>query len=401
MAQLHRGFYVWSSFTEVLNQIEYHHGMPCISLKVRLYPTKRQERVLNDTLETCRRAYNRLLADRKEAWEQRQQTVSCFAQQKTLAALKSDWPQLGEVYSQVLQNVAVRVDLAFKAFFLRAKEQNNKDGGRLRAGYPRFRSAGWYDSFTYPQFGFALQTDAVQLAKIGAVPAVVHRKIDGKVKTCTVRRQNGKWFACFVISLKTQHDPKSVPPPSDEAVGIDVGLASFATLSTGEKVENPRFFRQDEKALAKAQRRMSKFAKGTAERRKARKVVARIHERIRNRRHNFTHQTARRIVHRFKMIAVEKLEPQRMQKNHCLAKSIADAAWSQFRMVLTHKAASAGRQLVAVNPAYTSQDCYKCGQRTIQKLSERWHCCSLCGASLDRDLNAALNILALGTQSFR
>jgi len=215
------------------------------------------------------------------------------------------------------------------------------------------------------------------------------------VKQCAIRRQNGKWFACF--SIEVECEPL---PPTGEAVGIDVGLSSFATLSTGEHLENPRFFRRDEKALAKAQRRMAKFEKGTPARRKARKVVARIHERIRNRRHNFAHQTARKIVNRFDKIAVEKLNGKGMAKNHCLAKSIGDAAWTQFRTVLAHKAASAGRQYAEVNPHFTSQDCSGCGLRAKKKLSERWHCCPVCGTSLDRDENAALNILAAGLRCF-
>jgi putative transposase len=145
---------------------------------------------------------------------------------------------------------------------------------------------------------------------------------------------------------------------------------------------------------------LSKFEKGTKERRKARQVVARIHERIRNRRHNFVHQEARRIVHRFEKIAVEKLNVKGMAKNHCLAKSIGDAAWTQFRQVLSYKAASAGRSYVEVDPRHTSQDCHVCGYRAKKKLSERWHHCPMCAASLDRDLNAAKNILALGTQGF-
>jgi putative transposase len=240
-----------------------------------------------------------------------------------------------------------------------------------------------------------LQENAVKLSKIGTVKAIVHRTIEGKIKTCTIRRQNGKWSACFTIEVEC------VPlAPNGEAVGIDVGLNSFATLSTGEQIENPRFYRKDEKALAKAQRRMAKFDKDTKERRKARKVVARIHERIRNRRHNFVHQEARKTVNRFEKIAVEKLNVKGMAKNHCLAKSIGDASWTMFRTVLSQKAASAARKFAEVNPAFTSQDCHVCGYRAKKKLSERWHHCPMCAASLDRDLNAAINILSLGTQTF-
>lgn len=199
------------------------------------------------------------------------------------------------MYSQVVQEVGARVERSYQNFFRRGQS------GTEKAGFPRFKGRG-YDSFTFPQSGFELQDNAVKLSKIGVVKAIVHRQIDGKIKNCTICRQNEKWFACFAIEVESV-----ALPMNSEAIGIDVGISSFATCSNGEQIENPRFYRQDEKALAKAQRRLSKFEKGTKERRKARKVVARIHERIRNRRHNFVHQQARKIVNRFETIAVENL----------------------------------------------------------------------------------------------
>ena len=183
-------------------------------------------------------------------------------------------------------------------------------------------------------------------------------------------------------------------------------MKTFAALSDGTFIENPRFYRTDEKALAKASRKQAKTKKRSRKRRKANKVLARIHERIRNRRHNFCHQNARRLVNRFGLIAVEKLNVKNMLGNRCLAKSISDAAWSQFRSVLVQKAESAvNREVVECNPAYTSQDCSGCGYRpdgkegrTKKKLSDRWHLCPMCGLSLDRDTNAAVTILALGRQ---
>lgn len=358
-----------------------------ICLKIRLYPTKAQETVLNTTLETCRMLYNRLLGWRKDAYEQTGKSPSRYEQQKTLPQWKQENEFMQRVHSQVLQEVNYRVERSFQNFFRRVKV------GEV-PGYPRFKGKGHYDSFCFPQSGFELQENAVKLSKVGVVKAIVHRQIEGRIKTCTVRRQNGKWFACFSVEVEPQ-----VLAQSTLSVGIDVGLESFLTTSNGEKVDNPRFFRNDEKALAKAQRRLSKFEKGTKERRKARKVVARIHERIRNRRHNFTHQIARRIANRYDVIVVEKLNSKKMMGNHCLAKSIGDAAWTQFRNVLAVKAASAGRAYAEVDPRYTSQDCYQCGHRAKKKLSERWHFCPMCSASLDRDENAAKNILALGLKS--
>ena len=363
-------------------------------LKIRLYPHRAQERELEQTLETCRLVYNSLVNDRKFQYDTAKVSVGRYTQQAYLPKWKQSHPELKAVYSQVLQDVVHRVDLAFDAFFDRVK-----NGDTL--GFPRLKGKGQYDSITFTQNdSFKVGDSTIRLAKIGQVKAKLHRKPWGELKTCTVRRINGKWFACLCQEIEAEH-----LPPSDEAIGIDVGLKTFAALSNGEFIENPRFFRKDEKALAKAQRKLSKQKRGSCEREKARTVVSRIHERIRNRRHDFCHQNARRIVNRFGIIAVEKLSVTNMLGNHCLAKSIADASWSQFRSILTSKAESAGREIFAVDPAYTSQDCSGCGYRpdgqegrTKKKLSDRWHLCPLCGLSVDRDTNAAVNILALGQQ---
>jgi putative transposase len=184
-------------------------------------------------------------------------------------------------------------------------------------------------------------------------------------------------------------------------VGIDVGLHTFAMLSDGTSVDNPRFFREEEKALAKANRKLSKAIKGTHERHKHRKVVARVYERIGFRRNNFAHQASRKIVNNFGFIAVEDLTVNRMVHNHCLAKSISDAAWSGFFSMLAYKAENAGRRLVKVNPAYTTQDCHRCGHRQKLTLADRFYACPCCGLHIDRDLNASLNILALGMQGMK
>jgi putative transposase len=180
-------------------------------------------------------------------------------------------------------------------------------------------------------------------------------------------------------------------------VGIAVGLTTFATLSDGQETVNPRFFQREERALAKAHRRRSNEEKGTPERAKRRRVVARVPERITWRRSDFTHQHSRRIVTQFDLIAVEEWSVHRMVHQHCLAKSIHDVAWSQFARLLSSKAAWAGRRFVAVNPAYTSQECSPCGHRksdlTLADRTSTWSCC---GVVLDRDRNASLNIVRVG-----
>ncbi len=371
----------------------YNMPMQTLCLKYRLFPNKEQTRKLEDTLETCRLVYNSLVNDRVFQYETAKVSVSRYEQQKTFPQWSKDFPEVKAVYSQVLQNVAVRVDLAFRAFFRRVKAGETP-------GFPRLKGKGQYDSITYPQKGFKISDSTVLLSMFGKpvqIKAKLHRAVIGKVKTCCIRRVGFKWFVCFSVE---QED--NFLPPCADTVGLDAGLNSFLALSNGEFVNNPRFFRKDEKALAKAGRKQAKTKKRSRERRKANKVLSRIHERIRNRRHDFIHQTARRLVNHFGVIAVEKLKVKSMLGNHCLAKSISDASWFMFRSVLTSKAESADRKMIAVNPAYTSQDCSRCGYRpdglegrTKKKLSDRWHNCPICAASLDRDTNAAVNILQL------
>ncbi|HEY7340810.1 MAG TPA: RNA-guided endonuclease TnpB family protein [Ktedonobacterales bacterium] len=369
------------------------------ALKYRLYPNKQQQRLLSAQLEECCWLYNELLAARRDAWEQRQESLRLYDQQATLPLLKAARPTLASVQSQVLQNVAVRIDLAFQAFFRRARAGASGE----KPGYPRFRGSGRYDSITYPQVPVGCKLDAearrVRLYGVGLVKIILHRPLEGTPKTATITRSStGKWYVCFVCDC-TEPSPL---PATGQPVGIDVGLKTFAMLSTGEEVANPRFFRQEEKALAKAQRRLSKAEKGTPEHMERRKVVARVHERIAWRRGDFTHQHSRRIVNACDLIAVEDLSVNRMTHNHCLAKSIHDAAWSQFTVLIAYKAAWAGRRYVAVNPAYTSQDCSQCGHRqplSLADLAHRTYTCPCCGIVLDRDYNASLNILRLGQQS--
>jgi putative transposase len=355
----------------------------------RLYPNKKQVKALEAALEECRWLYNHLLEKRRDAWEQERKSLALYQQQETFSILKQERPSLKSVHSQVLQNVAVRIDLAFKAFFRRCKAGEHP-------GYPRFRGKHRYDSFTFPQSGFSIAHDnRVCLSKLGSIKMVYHRPVRGKVKTLTIHKSStGKWYASFSCEVEAQRLP-AIP----DAVGIDVGLKTFATLSDGQAIENPRFFRAEEKALAKVQRRHAKRAKGTPQRRKHRKVVARVHERIAWKRENFTHQQSRKIVNAYGIIAVEDLMVNRMLHNHCLAKSIADASWSAFFSQLSSKAEEAGRRLVKVNPAYTSQTCSQCGHRQKMLLSERVFDCPCCHMHLDRDLNASLNILGLGLQS--
>ena len=396
-------------------KVLYNNGVATLCIKYRLYPTKAQETLFHDTLALCREVYNSMVVERTAVYETQGKSLSRNDQNKNLTVWKQKFPEISTVHSQVLQNIAERVDLAFKAFFRRIQNGEKAETSFRRAGYPRLKGKGVYDSITFPQLqtgGCKLVGGNIQVSKIGQVRCIVHRPLIGTPKTCTIRRLAGKWFACFAC----EYEPVPLTE-SHDSVGIDVGLEKFAALSDGSFVDNPRFFRRDEKALTKAARKQSRTAKGSKPRRnqpktsfsRANKVLSRIHERIRNRRHNFVHQLAMKLVNRFGLIAVEKLNVKGMVSrktrfdggNHCLAKSISDASWSQFRSVLTQKAESAVRRVVGVNPAYTSQTCSRCGNVAKKPLKERWHFCPICSLSLDRDTSAAFNILktSVGTHS--
>jgi len=232
------------------------------------------------------------------------------------------------------------------------------------------------------------------LSKIGDVKIKLHRPIEGKIKTLTIRRNTlGNWYACFSCII----EPTPLPT-TYKTVGIDVGLTHFATISTGEQIPNPRFFRQDEQSLSRAQCRLSQATKSTSEYRKHKRVIQHIHGRIANRRANFAHKLSRQLVNEFQIIAFEDLNIQDMQINNwrSMNKSIGDAAWRQFRQYTTYKAEEAGRLCVVVDPRGTTQMCSGCGQVVPKNLSIRVHDCPHCDLILDRDHNAALNILARG-----
>ncbi len=358
------------------------------TFKYRLRPSKSQRTKLHRTLELCRWVFNETLAVRKNTWEQEKKNLSLYDTNKLLTIWKRDHPELASVHSQVLQNVQERVDLAFQAFFRRVKSGE-------KPGYPRFRGYGRYDSFTFKQSGFELLDNGLLLSKIGVMRIVLHRPVVGRVKTLTLQKDAvGNWYACF--SCEVEPEPL---PFNERAVGIDMGLENFAKFSNGEDIPNPRFFRRDEKELAKAQRKLSRAEKGTPDRAKRRKAVQHIHQRIANRRRDFAHQKSRELVNRFGILAFEDLRIKNMLQNHCLAKSISDAAWNQLISYTTYKAENAGRVVVLVDPHNTSKMCSACGTLVEKSLSVRVHHCPVCGLIMDRDENAANNILRLGLES--
>jgi len=354
------------------------------TFKYRIYPSKSQISKINNILELTRFVYNQTLALRKDSWELDKTHVSLYETSNMLTKWKIDKPELNNVHSQILQNAQRRVDLAFKSFWRRSKAGQTP-------GFPRFKGFGRYNSLTYPQMGFSLHPDGLYLSKIGRVKIVLHRPIKGTIKTCTIKRTpTGKWFVYFSCEVE-----KDIPlPKTDKKVGIDLGLITYIQCSDETKIDKPRFFKREQKALAKVQRRLSKLKNY-----KNRHSVGLVHERIVNSREDFCHKASKSIVDKYDFIVHEELDVQNMLEQKKYSKSISDASWSTFIEFLTYKAESADRIIISVDPRGTSQRCYRCGEFVPKDIEERNHNCSNCGLNVSRDLNSALEILRLGLES--
>jgi putative transposase len=284
----------------------------------------------------------------------------------------------------------MRVDLALQAFFRRVRNGEEP-------GFPRFKGKGWYDSLTYFETGFKLEGNNLWLSKIGDIKVWLHRPLEGIIKRLTIRRSSTKkWYVSFLVEDVTRIDL----PDSEKAIGIDVGISNFAAFSDGTFIENQRYLAECEERLSKAQSIKDKQPIGSPERKKAAKKISHIYERLGNLRDNFAHQLSHDVVDEYGTICLEDIDIKNLiEKKPYMAKSVLDASWNRFRTYVIYKAASAGRNVVLVNPAYTSQICSGCGTIVEKDLSERVHNCPKCGLSMDRDLNAAKNILRLGLQS--
>jgi len=353
----------------------------------RIYPNKNQEVTLNRTLSTCRYLYNDSLAERKREAELNElertfgiipwgkpQWINYYDQANDLSGLKTDFQN--KVHSQVLQNVLKRVDRSFKNFF-------------RGFGYPRFQGRNRYNSFTYPQKGFELKDGKLNLSKIGNIRIILHREIEGKIKTCTIKKDIDQWYVSFSCDI----DMQIIPVEIKTETGIDVGLKSLITLSNGEQIEPPEFLRASEVKLTREQKRLCKKKLRSKNRNKQRVIVSKVHRKIRNQRKDFAHKLSRNLVDTYDRIVFEDLQIQNMVKNHHLAKSISDAGWSQLMNFTKTKAEYAGKIVEFVNPRNTSQNCSGCHTPVPKDLSIRTHICPFCGLVLDRDHNAAINIL--------
>jgi putative transposase len=359
------------------------------TFKYKLKPTPEQEREIERMLMLCRSLYNVALDHRKTAYERCGVSLSRYAQEAELKDIRAEFSEYADLHSHVLQDVLARLDQAFQAFFRRLTNGETP-------GYPRFRSRSRYNSLTYKEFGNGARLDNgfLVLSKIGRIAVRWSRPIEGTPKTVSISREADGYYVCFSCA----DIPVEPLPPTGQETGIDVGLASFVTLSTGEHIFNPRWYRKAERRLKTAQRRVSRRKKGSHRRRKAVTLLAKAHLKVQRQRQDFHHKEARKLLQQHDTIYLEDLQVANLVRNHRLAKSISDASWAQFRVILEAKAAYAGRRVVAVPPAYTSQDCSGCGERVRKSLSVRTHICPNpdCGLVLDRDENAAKNIERAG-----
>ncbi|MFZ3167976.1 MAG: transposase [Candidatus Methanoperedens sp.] len=365
----------------------------------RIYPNKNQEVKLNRTLSTCRHLYNDSLAERKRQSELnnlcksfevtpwgKHEWISYEDQANALPGNKTIFQK--EVHSQVLQNTLKRVERSFKNFF-------------KGFGYPRFQGRDRYNSFTYPQSGIGLEDGKLNISKIGVAKIIQHREIEGKIKTCTIKKDVDQWYAIFSVEIDRPINPVDIKKP----IGIDVGLRSLLTLSNGEQIEPPEFLRCSEKRLTREQIKLSRKKKRSNNRKNQATIVARTHRTIRNQRKDFAHKTSRILVDTYDKIVFEDFQIKNMVRNHRLAKSINDAGWYQLISLTKSKAEYAGKLVELVNARNTSQNCSKCGNLVSKNLSVRKHSCPFCGLVLDRDHNTAINILkrsnTAGTAEFK
>ncbi|MFZ3166002.1 MAG: transposase [Candidatus Methanoperedens sp.] len=357
------------------------------TFQFRIYPNKNQEVILNRTLSTCRRLYNDSLAERKKQAELNQlkqqfdvfpwgksKWLNYYDQANSLSVSKTDFQK--DVFFQVLQNVLKRVDRSFKNFF---------NG----FGYPRFQGRDKYNSITYPQSGFGLKDGKLNLSKIGNIKIILHREIEGMIKTCTIKKDIDQWYVSFSCDI----DIPIIPVEVKTETGIDVGLSSLITLSNGQQVKPPKFLRESEKKLTQEQKRLSRKKLRSKNRNKQKIIVSKIHRKIRNQRKDFAHKTSKVLVDTYDRIVFEDLQIRNMVQNHHLAKSISDAGWYQLMQFTKSKAECAGKVVEFVNPKGTSQNCSGCHNPVFKDLSIRVHSCPFCGLVLDRDHNAAINIL--------
>jgi putative transposase len=349
--------------------------------KYRLYPTKAQVQFLENQLHEACDLYNAALQERRDAWKVCRKRIHYYDQAKQLKPMRAEG-LIGLANFSCCQDVLRRLDKTFKAFFARVRSGE-------RPGFPRFRSLRSYDSITFPSYGDGcrlLDDGKLRIQGAGLIKVKLHRAVEGEIKTVTIKREVNHWYVCFSV----QRDTVALPESSQD-IGIDVGLDSFAALSNGTEIDNPRHLQRGLARLRRAQRRFCRRKRGSQRCRKAAVQVAKAHRKIRHQRAAFHHDVSRWLVKRYRLIAVEDLNIKGLSQGR-LAGPVNDAAWNCFFAKLSYKAESAGRVLVKVDPRGTSQTCV-CGTAVPKTLAERWHECPACGLSAARDVVSAQVIL--------
>jgi putative transposase len=352
--------------------------------RYRLLPTSRQHRALEAILESQRQLYNAALEERIDAYRKAGVTRSYIDQTKALTEWRHSDPEARALPVALQRATLKRLEDAHKGFFRRLKS-----GGK--AGFPRFRGKGWFHSFGFREFsGILLDVGRIRFKGMpGALRVHMHRQMpeEAVIKSCTFKREAKAWSVSFATYMPT--------PPLREvrrAVGVDLGITTFAALSDGAFIPSLRAARRGEHRLRQVQRAFSRKKRGSRGRRKARETVARCHAQTARRRADHLHQASARLMRDYDVIVVEALNVKGLARS-ALAKDVHDASWAKFISMLRYKAGSAGARLVEVDPHNTSQDCSGCGMKVPKELGERSHECPHCGLSIDRDLNAARNIL--------
>lgn len=392
-------------------------GVVVRNFKYRVYPPKSVKTRLEETLYLCRKLYNAAIHERREAYRMCHKSVGYYEQQNQLPEIKETCPEYNTVYSQVLQNVLKRVQLAYEHFF-------DLIGQGIKVGLPRYQGKGRYNSICYPATGFSLHNDQLNLSKIGTLKVKLHRPVTGKVLSVTIKRESAdRWYCVFSVEIELD----KLPANNKEHVGLDLGVEYFAYLSNGDTIENPRFLRTGQKEITKAQLKFDKFKSKPKSKTKAKalKALQVAHRKIADKRRDFHHKQALNLVRRYCLIVVEDLRianlvkrakpkkdealekatgelkylPNGASAKSGLNRSIEDCGWGSFVSILVSKAEYAGSQVLKVHAAYTSQTCPNCGEIRAKELSQRVHDCPDCGLKLHRDLAAARNILAIGLDS--
>ena len=353
-----------------------------------LRPNRAQEAMLESWLAACQQLYNGALEHRREAWKRQRTNVTLNEQHKELTQLRASDPDWALIPRQVELSALNRLDLAFKSFFRRVKAGQSP-------GYPRFRSRERYNSFSviYGNGNSRVAGNSVVLPKLGPVRFHKYRELRGTPKVVRIRRDAWGWSVSVVCEL----GEAPAKAPVRVAIGVDLGIEAFATLSNGERVENPHFGCVEQETLARRQRDLTRKRRGSNSRREAKRLVSCAYERMRNLRRDFARKLACILYARFDLIAHEDLQIASMARTS-FSKLINDAAWGQFLRALQSKAESAGKWCVPVDPRGTSQKCSACGTVVKKALRQREHRCD-CGFITHRDHNAALNVLARGLRA--